>query len=161
MTRRSRSITVPSRATKTKKQRVLDFAAGRGWERIGEAEWYELRVALPDVSVSVIQQTGLSMDAPWCGVRQHSFEELENSLLEFSSVYETRSDLRDQCRKEVIAAKDRAKWLSGRNTVDEEVRGRKAQMVEWMLVWLSDPSLFPAWLHALHALHAVREAAEQ
>ena len=159
MTPRSRSITVPSRITKTKKQRVLEFAASQGWERIGEAEWIALRAAMPDVSVGVIQKAGLPVDAPWCGVHQHTFAELEASLLEFSRVYEARTDLRDQCRQQVIAAKDRARWLSVK-AADEETRGRKAEMVEWMLVWLSDPALFPAWLNALHALHAVRPPAE-
>ena len=133
----------------TKKQRVLDFAAARGWTRIGESEWNELRQVLPDVSASVIQGSGLPIDAPWCGVRQHTFEELEESLLEFSAVYEARADLRRLCREQVIAAKDRAKWLSVRETVDEETRSRKATMAEWMLVWLGDPALFPAWATAL------------
>ena len=128
----------------SKKQRVLDFVASRGWSRIGEAEWNALREALPDVSVSVIQQSGLPIDAPWCGVRQHSFEELEESLREFSAVYETRPDLRQVCRQQVIAAKDRAKWLSARHA-------HKAEMAEWMLVWLGDPALFPAWVSALAA----------
>ena len=135
----------------TKKRRVLEFAAAHGWTRIGEAEWNELREALADVSVSVIQQAGLPVDAPWCGVRQHTFEELEESLLEFSAAYAARADLRRICRDQVIAAKDRAKWLSVRETVDKETRDRKAAMAEWMLVWLGDPAIFPAWVEALKA----------
>jgi hypothetical protein len=135
----------------TKKQRVLDFVTERGWAHIGESEWNELRRSLPDVSAGVIQQSGLQIDAPWCGVRQHTFEELELSLRAFSAVYETRADLRRACRDQVIAAKDRAKWLSVRKTVDEETRRRKATMAEWMLVWLGDPALFPAWVQAFKA----------
>jgi hypothetical protein len=135
----------------TKRQRVLDYAASRGWEKIGEAEWNELRGALPDVSVSTIQKSGLWVDAPWCGVRQHSFEELEESLRAFSRVYAEREDLRRACREQVIAAKDRAKWLARRAGSDEAVRERKAEMAEWMLVWLSDPGLFPIWADAWHA----------
>lgn len=138
----------------TRKQRVLDFASARGWVRIGESEWNELRQALPDVSTSVIQQAGLPVDAPWCGVNQHTFGELEESLREFSTVYEARADLRRLCRAQVIAAKDRAKWLAGRSTVDEETRRRKAAMAEWMLVWLGDPALFPVWAAALKSLSA-------
>jgi hypothetical protein len=136
----------------TKKQRVLDFATARGWTHIGESEWNELRAALPDVSAGVIQQAGLPVDAPWCGVHQHTFEELEHSLREFSGVYESQPDLRRLCREQVIAAKDRAKWLSVRSTIDEETRLRKARMAEWMLIWLGDPALFPAWARALHAV---------
>jgi hypothetical protein len=133
----------------TKKQRVLDFASARGWTRIGESEWRKLREALPDVSVNVIQQSGLSVDAPWCGVHQHTFEELEQSLREFSEIYESRPDLRYFSRQQVIAAKDRAKFLALRITPDAETRERKAAMAEWMLIWLGDPALFPAWLNAL------------
>jgi hypothetical protein len=104
---------------------------------------------LPDVSASVIRQSGLSIAAPWCGVRQHTFDELEQSLREFSAVYAARPDLRQLCRDEVIAAKDRAKWLSRRDNIDNEIRRRKATMAEWMLIWLSDPALFPVWINAL------------
>lgn len=141
----------------TKKKRVLDFATERGWARLGESEWYELRSALPDVSASVIQQSGLPVAAPWSGVRQHTFDELEESLLEFSSVYEARPDLRRFCRQQVIGAKDRARLVSGRPAVDEETRRRKGEMVEWMLVWLGDPSVFPAWVKALRGRRSVSE----
>ncbi len=143
------SLSIAVRSKITKRQRVLDFAATRGWVRIGEPEWLELRAALPDVSVSVIQQAGVPIETPWCGVRQHTFEELEESLREFSRVYEGRPELRAECRAAVIAAKDRAKWLSGRRATDEETRLRKAEMAEWMLVWLGDPGLFPVWVEAL------------
>lgn len=139
--------TVPRKITK--KQRLLDFAAARGWIRIGESEWNELRHTLPDVSASVIQQSGLPVDAPWCGVHQHTFEELEKSLCEFSAIYESRPDLRQFSRQQVIAAKDRAKFLAARDTIDAETRARKAAMAEWMLIWLGDPALFPDWLSAL------------
>jgi len=145
-----------SRPRVTKKQRVLDFAAARGWQRIGEAEWRELGNALPDVSASVMQQSGLSIDAPWCGIRQHTFDELEQSLREFSEVYETRAALRRACREQVIAAKDRAKWLANRPATEEETRRRKAEMAQWMLVWLDDPAMFPSWVRAFRAAHESR-----
>jgi len=135
----------------TKKRRVLDFVAAHRWAHIAESEWQALRQALPDVSASVIQQCGLPIDVPWCGVRQHTFEELDESLREFGAVYETRPDLRRLCREQVIAAKDRAKWVSRRKTVDDGTRQRKAAMAEWMLVWLGDPAIFPAWIDALKA----------
>jgi hypothetical protein len=133
----------------TKKQRVLDFAAARGWTRIGEFEWAELHNALLEVSASVIRQAGLPVDAPWSGVHQHTFEDLEKSLRKFSAIYESRPDLRQVSRQQVIAAKDRAKFLAARNTIDDETRARKAAMAEWMLIWLGDPALFPDWLSAL------------
>jgi hypothetical protein len=140
---------VPPRITK--KQRLLEYAAARGWSRIGEAEWNELRRELPDISEAAIQQCGLEVETPWGGVRQHRFEELEESLRAFSSVYAAREDLRRLCRARVIAAKDRARWISRRAGSDERLRARKAEMVEWMLVWLGDPSVFPVWADAWHA----------
>ncbi len=155
MKRRLLSIIVPQRVNKsariTKRQRVLNFALEQGWGRIGESEWEQLRRTLPDVSENVIRTAGLPVAAPWCGIRQHTFDELEDSLTQFSAVYEGRPDLQRLCREVVIAAKDRAKWLSVRGA-DEETRLRKATMAEWMLVWLGDPAIFPAWVRALKTL---------
>jgi hypothetical protein len=147
---------VPPRITRrvSKRQRVLNYASARGWAKIGEAEWNELRRALQDVSDATIQQCGLAVDAPWSGVRQHGFEELEESLRAFSRIYAEREDLRRLCRDQVIAAKDRARWISRRTDSDEALRARKAEMVEWMLVWLGDPAVFPVWADALHAARA-------
>jgi hypothetical protein len=45
----------------------------------------------------------------------------------------------------VIAAKDRARWASRNPRADETARRRKADMREWMLVWLDDPAMFETW----------------
>jgi hypothetical protein len=121
-----------------KKQQVLDFASAREWALIGEAEWKELRAALPDVSEATIRRSGIPLAQPWRGVAQHTLEELDESLRELSLIYLQRPDLRRYCRDQVIAAKDRARYLS-------RIRPLKAEMVEWMLVWLGDPAMFPAW----------------
>ena len=73
-----------------KRQRVLDLVAARGWALIGEAEWNELRAALPDVSEATIRRSGISIAQPWRGVAQHTIEELEESLRELSAIYEQR-----------------------------------------------------------------------
>ena len=80
----------------------------------------------------------ISIAQPWRGVTQHTIEELDQSLRELSSIYVLRPDLRRYCRDQVIAAKDRARYLS-------RMRPLKAEMAEWMLVWLGDPAMFPAW----------------
>jgi hypothetical protein len=129
----------------TKKQRVLDFVATRGWNLVGENEWHELRSALSDISEATVRQSGIRISAPWCGVAVHTLEELDLSLGGLSHVYEMRPDLRRYCRDQVIAAKDRARWISQSPKVDEGRRLLKAEMVEWMLVWLSDPAVFPEW----------------
>ena len=42
---------------------------------------------------------------------------------------------------QVIAAKDRAKFAAKK-------KPEKAEMVEWMMVWLENPAVFPAWVEA-------------
>jgi hypothetical protein len=129
-----------------KKQRVLDFVAARGWDVVGENEWNELRTALRDVSETTLRESGIPIDAPWRGVAVQSIDELESSLRELSRVYEIRPELRRYCRDRVIAAKDRARWAARNVRADESKRRMKAEMVEWMLVWLDDPALFPEWV---------------
>ena len=46
------------------------------------------------------------------------------------------------CRRQVIAAKDRAKFLAGKHPHEKE------EMAQWMLVWLENPEVFPAWVEA-------------
>jgi hypothetical protein len=130
----------------TKKQRVLDFAAARGWDEIGEKEWRELRSALNDISETTLRASGIPIGAPWRGVAAHSMDELGSSLRELSRVYETRLDLRRYCRDQVIAAKDRARWAARSPKASESKRRMKAEMVEWMVVWLDDPAMFPVWV---------------
>jgi len=130
----------------TKKQRVLDFAAARGWDAIGEREWHELRDVFSDIPETTVRASGIPISAPWAGVTAHSIDELEASLRELTDVYKTRPDLRRYCRDQVIAAKDRARWAARSPKVEESKRRMKAEMVEWMLVWLDDPAMFPAWV---------------
>lgn len=128
-----------------KRQRVRDFAAARGWTLVGEAEWRELKAALPDVSETTIRESGLPIAQPWLGVAPHSLDEMETSLRALSEVYAARPDLRRYCRDQVIAAKARARFAASSERVAPEKRRIKAEMVEWMLVWLDDPAMFPAW----------------
>lgn len=135
----------------TKKQRVLSLIAQRGWQRIGEAEWQELRRVFPDISETTLRQCGVPgvpIDSPWDGVHQHTLDELESSLLAMSAVYEARPDLRGYCRSQVIAAKDRARAASRSQRLDAGRRKLKAEMLSWMLVWLDDPRMFSAWVRA-------------
>ncbi|MCU1329048.1 MAG: hypothetical protein JWN34_4418 [Bryobacterales bacterium] len=124
---------------------VRELAAKHGWNRIGETEWRVLIEAIPDLRSEHLSGAGMEVDAPWCGVRQHTFDELEQSLCDFSCFYENRDDLRNFCRSEVIRAKDKARIISRLDSSPPLTQQTKAQMVEWMLVWLSDPRLFPAW----------------
>jgi len=125
---------------------VRDLVAARGWDEIGEKEWREIRSALSDISESTVRASGIRIGAPWRGVAVHTIDELESSLRELSRVYETRPDLRRYCRDQVIAAKDRARWAASSPKVEESKRSMKAEMVEWMLIWLNDPAIFPTWV---------------
>lgn len=130
----------------TKKQQLLELAAERGWERIGEAEWASICIALPRITPEDLQGIEMPVEAPWSGVRQHTLDELETTLCALSGVYGSRPDLRKFTRMVVVRAKERAKWASRSAAVAVEKRALKAEMAEWMLIWLGDPGLFPPWV---------------
>jgi hypothetical protein len=123
-----------------------EFIAAHGWTRVGEAEWAELRKAFPKITPAQLLKAGIPVDQPVRGVEQHGFGELETSLLELAGIYAARPELRPFIRQQVIAAKDRARWASRNSRVEEAVRSRKAEMLEWMLVWLDDPAMFETWV---------------
>ena len=136
------------------KQRLRDYLAEAQPAAITEAVWLELRRRLAPVSESylrdLLRATGLPFDPPYAGIRQHTLEELEQSLRAMLEVYREavvagNRDRARYCRRQVIAAKDRAKFLSKRHPPKEE-------MVQWMLVWLEDPEMFPAWVEARKAI---------
>ena len=117
---------------------------------ITEAVWSALLMHLAPVSESYLRElltaTGLPFDQPWAGIRQHTFEELEESLRGMLDVYRAANAAGDReraryCRRQVIAAKDRAKFLVPQKPEKEE-------MAQWMLVWLENPEVFPAWVDA-------------
>jgi len=124
---------------KSKKERLRELAELNGWSVIGEAEWAAIQASVPNVKTEDLGAAGLAAEAPWSGVRQHTLEELEETLLTMTAVYQAQSHLRQFCRNQVIRAKDLARILS-------RSKPAKTEMVEWMLVWLSDPALFPAWV---------------
>ena len=142
MKQRWRTTSVPR---VTNRRRVLDYAAERGWSRIGGLEWNELRRAMPEVPLRWLRTAGLPVDQPWRGVIQDSFENLGQSLCELGEVYTEQPRLANLCREEVILAKDHARLASRNTRVARDKRGQKVEMVEWMLVWLGDPTVFPVW----------------
>jgi hypothetical protein len=127
-------------------RRVVEFIVAQGWKRLGIKEWTELRKEFPRVTVASLRKAGIEVEQPVRGVAQHTFDELAASLIELAQVYGTRPELRRTAREQVITAKDRARWASRNPRTDEEVRRRKVEMREWMLVWLDDPAMFEAWV---------------
>jgi len=130
----------------SRKQRVAQFAADRGWKTIGAAEWEQITAAFPGISASILEDACLIIEQPWRGVKQHTFDELAKTLTELAGIYASRPELSRFVRAQVIKAKDRARWISQSPRVDNEKRKIKAEMAKWMLVWLDDPSMFVSWV---------------
>ncbi len=111
--------------------------------------------ALAPVSESylrdLLRATGLPFAQPCAGIRQKTFADLERDLCEMLTVYASAMATGDRqraryCRHQVIAAKDRARFVAGRPTTPPEKKAQKDEMAQWMLVWLENPSVFPAWV---------------
>jgi hypothetical protein len=132
----------------TKKRRLEDYLRENRVEAISEPLWHELVALLSPISPNylrdLLQATGLPVAQPFGGVRLDSFAALETSLLEMAAEYATGRRPRD-CRRVVIQAKDRARLISRNEKVDPLKRRQKAEMVEWMLVWLENPGIFESW----------------
>ena len=147
---------VPSES-KSIKQQLRDYLAAEQPVAITEQVWAALRMQLAPVSESylrdLLRATGLPFDQPWAGIRQHTFEELEESLNGMLGVYQEAMASGDReraryCRRQVIAAKDRAKWMAANPRTTDEKRPEKEEMAQWMLVWLENPEVWPAWVDA-------------
>ena len=139
------------------KQRLREYLATGPVARITEAEWTDLLQRLAPVSESYLRQlirdTGLPFDQPFAGIRQHSLEELEDSLREMLQVYADAVAAGDQqraryCRRQVIGAKDRARHVGYAAKTPPAKKAQKEEMVDWMLVWLENPGIFTAWMDA-------------
>lgn len=140
---------------KSRKQALAEYLSARGFAAIGETEWQELTRALAPISESylrdLLRATGLPFAQPYAGIRQKSFDELEQSLREMLEVYaeavRAGNRLRARyCRRQVIAAKDRARYIARNPKTQPEKQAQKEEMVQWMLVWLENPDVFPAWV---------------
>ena len=139
------------------KQRLRAFLAGRNPSAITEEVWTQLLRHLAPVSESylrdLLRATGLPFVQPYCGIRQHTFEELEKSLREMLQVYSGAMAAGNReraryCRRLVIAAKDRARFQARSGRTAPEKAAAKDEMAQWMLVWLENPEVFPAWVEA-------------
>jgi hypothetical protein len=157
----STGIIVPS--TKSVKQQLRDWIAAEHPEAITGEVWRDLLARFAPVSESymrdLLRGTDLPFEQPWAGIRQHTLEQLEASLREMLRVYVEASANGDReraryCRRQVIAAKDRAKFAS-------QKKPEKAEMVEWMMVWLENPDVFPVWVEARKRALAARECESQ
>ena len=104
--------------SKSVKQGLREYLESARPGAITSAVWKELLQRFAPVSESylrdLLRQTGLPFEQPFAGVRQHTFEELERSLRDLLAVYIEANGAGDgdrarYCRRQVIAAKDRAR----------------------------------------------------
>ncbi len=98
----------------------------------------------------LLRQTGLPLSPLVEGVRQDSFEELERTLVAIGAEHQraVEAAVRErmsQCRQLVITARQHALLAARRPGIDPEARARKEEMAAWMLLWLENPAIFPAW----------------
>jgi Ni/Co efflux regulator RcnB len=139
------------------KQSLREYLAQNQPAAITERIWEQLLQHLAPVSESylrdLLRDTGLPIEQPYAGIRQHTWEELEQSLREMQQIYADAmtSGARERaryCRRQVIAAKDRARFLARGARLAPDKRETKEEMAQWMLVWLENPEVFPAWVDA-------------
>lgn len=145
------------RQDKSVKRELREYLETQHPPAITETIWNELKERLAPVSESylrdLLRETGLPFEQPYAGVRQHTFEELEESLREMLEVYRGSMAAGDReraryARRQVIAAKDRANFLARNPRTSAGKRAQKEEMAQWMLVWLENPEVFPAWVEA-------------
>ncbi|MBM3773882.1 MAG: hypothetical protein FJW37_01820 [Acidobacteria bacterium] len=138
----------------SKKAGLAGYLRERRPASIGGREWRELLVRLAPVSESylrkLVDQSGIPFEQPYAGVRQASFGALEKSLVEMQEAYsaalaEGDRERAQYARSAMIQAKDHARLAARSSRVPPGKRAEKAEMVEWMLVWLDNPEVFPEW----------------
>jgi len=150
-----RTPTRRSAPPKTRKQALREFLAAGPITAIGEAEWQAALRTLAPISESYLREllrdTGLAFAQPYAGIRQKSFEHLEHDLREMLTIYEEAMRAGDRqrasyCRRQVIAAKDHARFVAHNPKTSPEKKAQKDEVAQWTLVWLENPEVFPAWV---------------
>src|SRR5580692_13112019 len=128
-----RSATAVARS-KSIKQELREYLEAERPGQITGAVWRELLARFAPVSESylrdLLRQTGLPFEQPYQGVRQHTFEEVEQSLRDLLAAYSEAAGAGDRdrlryCRRQVIAAKDRAKFLAANPRTPPEKQTEK------------------------------------
>ena len=142
---------------KSIKQQLRQYLAAESPRAITGEVWRELLFRLAPVSENylrgLLRDTGLPFEQPWAGIRQHTFEELEQSLREILAAYQDAMERGDReraryCRRQVIGAKDRARFFARNPKISMEKKAEKEEMAAWMLIWLETPEVFPVWVEA-------------
>jgi hypothetical protein len=144
-------------ANKSIRQRLREYLAAEAPPAVTEFVWCDLLLRLAPVSESylrgLIRATGLPFEQPYSGIHQHTLDALEQSLRDMLEVYTEaiaagNRERARYCRRQVIGAKDRARFLAKNPRTTPARKALKEEMVQWMLVWLENPEVFPTWVDA-------------
>ena len=129
-------------ASRKASEQVGEWLAAQGVARVTDAVFAELARAFPQRKERELRQAlrkcGVPLDPLVEGVRQESLEELARTLVALQHEYQSTNN-KQRIRSIVIESKAHARFAS-------RLRPVKQEMVEWMLVWLHDPSLFETWV---------------
>jgi hypothetical protein len=84
-------------------------------------------------------------------VHFHDPDTAAASLTDMTKEYETARAAGDKtrasdCRRAVRKGKDRLKLILRRTSLSPQKRAEKEELLQWFLVWLEAPPLFPGWL---------------
>jgi len=140
---------------RSRKQALREVLEARRFTDIGEAEWQAALRTLAPISESylrdLLRETGLPFAQPYAGIRLKSFADLEHDLREMLEVYTAAMQAGDRqraryCRRQAIAAKNRARFVAHNPKTSPEKKAHKEEMAQWLLVWLENPAVFPAWV---------------
>jgi hypothetical protein len=155
MPRPSNNTGVVSETRQSKRTALRAWLDARRPDGIGEADFGELLRVLAPIGEGylrrLLRETGIPLAPLAGGIRQGSFEELECTLVEMEREYATAMEAGNApraraCRRLVIEAKDHARFALRSPKLTPERRAAKQEMLLWMLTWLENPGVFPAWL---------------
>ena len=126
-------------ASRKASDQVREWLDARGITLVTEPVFAELATAFPKLRSlrRAVRNSGIPLTPLVEGVRQDTFENLARSLVALQHEYEATRDQR--IRAMIIESKAHARLAALK-------RPEKREMVEWMLVWLHDPSLFETWV---------------
>jgi hypothetical protein len=135
---------------------IAERCSERVPESISETEYAEIRSELAPISESylrkLLRESGVPLDPLVEGVRQGSYDELQESLERFLEIYQSGDAARRKAvRAIVITAKDHARLASKFKNASPEKRSEKDEMVLWLLTWLENPGIFAEWVRLRRA----------
>lgn len=134
----------------SKRALLEELLRQRSYRVIDESAWTELRRDA-GLSESYLKKNLRELGAPMSvlvdGVRQSTLPELEETLLALESEYQAGDrDRKRACRRQVIQARDHARFVLRSPRTTEQKKAEKEEMVLWMQTWLENPGAFPQWV---------------